>query len=194
MAAGIVWNKRTGHVVGGHQRLAVLRELGVADDQALDVVVVHLDDAHERGCNLALNNIAGEWEPGKLVEAMLSIQFDLLDDTLTGFERDEIEAMIASELADLGPAESSPGTSEGGGGVSGRVGEAKQDTTELGGVTDVLIGCSAESEAAVIVAKAAALGYSSRRVYHLPRRRSRRRRRNGNAVRVGCRSGRRLSV
>jgi hypothetical protein len=56
----IVWNKRTGHVVGGHQRLKILRENG---DTETDVVVVNLDPKDEIKLNLALNNpnIAGEF-------------------------------------------------------------------------------------------------------------------------------------
>ena len=35
----IVWNEDTGHVVGGHQRLKILKEKGVKE---IEVVVVHL--------------------------------------------------------------------------------------------------------------------------------------------------------
>jgi hypothetical protein len=58
----IVWNERTGHVVGGHQRLDVLRQLGVEETE---VVVVDLDETEEKALNLALNNpaIAGEFTP-----------------------------------------------------------------------------------------------------------------------------------
>lgn len=56
----IVWNERTGFVVGGNQRLAVLRQLGT---ETVAVVVVDLDNAEERALNLALNNpgIAGQF-------------------------------------------------------------------------------------------------------------------------------------
>ncbi|MDP1660724.1 MAG: ParB N-terminal domain-containing protein, partial [Phycisphaerales bacterium] len=50
----IVWNQRTGHVVGGHQRLAVMVELG---HTSAEVVVVHLTPAREKALNLALNKI-----------------------------------------------------------------------------------------------------------------------------------------
>src|SRR5689334_15689334 len=49
----LVWNERTGHVVGGHARLAILKELGVAE---VPVSVVRLDDARERALNVVLNN------------------------------------------------------------------------------------------------------------------------------------------
>ena len=56
----IVWNKRTGRVVGGHQRLKALEALGVSEAQA---VVVDLSDEDEKALNVALNNphLAGEF-------------------------------------------------------------------------------------------------------------------------------------
>ena len=56
----VVWNRRTGHVVGGHQRLKVLQQLGENETQ---VVVVDLEEAEEKALNVALNNpaIAGEF-------------------------------------------------------------------------------------------------------------------------------------
>lgn len=59
----IVWNKTTGNVVGGHQRLTVLEDLG---HEEADVVVVELDDKQEKVLNLALNKVKGEWEYGSL--------------------------------------------------------------------------------------------------------------------------------
>src|SRR6516162_7486069 len=49
----IIWNKRSGRVVGGHQRLRVLREANVSD---VDVVQVDLDDNDEKALNIALNS------------------------------------------------------------------------------------------------------------------------------------------
>ncbi len=54
----IIWNRRTGNIVGGHQRL-----LALSLDEQTDVVVVDLDEQREKALNLSLNNrhIAGEW-------------------------------------------------------------------------------------------------------------------------------------
>lgn len=49
----IVWNKRSGNVVGGHQRLKCLIDAG--EDEA-DVVVVDLSDDDEVALNITLNN------------------------------------------------------------------------------------------------------------------------------------------
>ena len=51
----IVWNKRSGKIVGGHQRYKVLQEKGVEET---DVVVVDLDDNEEVALNITLNNPA----------------------------------------------------------------------------------------------------------------------------------------
>lgn len=53
-----VYNKRTGNLVGGHQRLKVLLDRGT---RITDVVVVDLDEVEEKALNVSLNNpeIAG---------------------------------------------------------------------------------------------------------------------------------------
>lgn len=58
--APIVVNRRSGYIVGGHQRLKVLKAQKV---RTTDVVVVDLDDSEERALNVALNSphIAGEF-------------------------------------------------------------------------------------------------------------------------------------
>jgi ParB-like chromosome segregation protein Spo0J len=45
----IVWNQRSGFVVGGHQRLKVLRANKV---KTTEVVVVDLDEKEERALNI----------------------------------------------------------------------------------------------------------------------------------------------
>ncbi|PYS91474.1 MAG: hypothetical protein DMF62_02365 [Acidobacteria bacterium] len=49
----IVWNKRTGYVVGGHQRVAAMAEMGYT---TVPVAILDLDDQQEKALNLALNN------------------------------------------------------------------------------------------------------------------------------------------
>jgi len=49
----IVWNKRTGNIVGGHQRYKQLTDMGELET---DVVVVDLDDNEEVALNITLNN------------------------------------------------------------------------------------------------------------------------------------------
>jgi len=49
----IVWNKRSGNIVGGHQRY---RKLAEAGETETDVVVVDLDDNEEVALNVVLNS------------------------------------------------------------------------------------------------------------------------------------------
>ena len=87
----IVWNERTGFVVGGNQRLKALRELEIEE---VDVVVVDLDDAKEKALNVALNKISGEWDFPKLKDLLTDIDTGDFDIELTGFDLDEIENLI----------------------------------------------------------------------------------------------------
>ncbi|MBX3379062.1 MAG: DNA modification methylase [Phycisphaeraceae bacterium] len=87
----LVWNRRTGNLVGGHQRLAVLRHQGI---KSVDVSVVDLPLLKEKALNIALNKIQGAWDEHKLA-ALLD---ELLRDgnaALTGFEQDEVDALLA---------------------------------------------------------------------------------------------------
>ena len=88
----IVWNKRTGHVVGGHQRLAVLRSMG-AETALCSVVDLPLED--EKILNLALNKIKGKWDYDRLSEILED--FDREVATLTGFSEDEIAVICAND-------------------------------------------------------------------------------------------------
>lgn len=87
----IVWNKRSGFVVGGNQRLKALRELEIEE---VDAVVVDLDDAKEKALNVALNKISGEWDFIKLKDVLTDIDTGDFDIELTGFDLDEIADLI----------------------------------------------------------------------------------------------------
>ena len=86
----LVWNKKTGYVVGGNQRLQALMELGVKE---VDVIVIDLDDDEEKALNVALNKISGEWDFLKLKEIFEELDADLL--SLTGFDENEIGNLLA---------------------------------------------------------------------------------------------------
>jgi len=82
----IVWNEQTGRVVGGHQRLTVLRALGAHE---VEVVVVRLDDEQERRLGIVLNAVVGEWD-----YALLADEVDRLEDREhLGFEEWELDAI-----------------------------------------------------------------------------------------------------
>lgn len=101
----LVWNRRTGRLVGGHQRLRVLRDLGVRE---VEVSVVDLDEERERLLNLALNRIQGDWDQEKLRELLDELDRAGAALDLSGFTEREVEeilAGLAADPGDLGDAE-----------------------------------------------------------------------------------------
>ena len=89
----VIWNKTTGRVVGGHQRITALKALGYED---VDCVVVELDETREKALNVALNKINGEWDQDKLALLIADLDASDFDAELTGFDDEEIQAMIGS--------------------------------------------------------------------------------------------------
>jgi hypothetical protein len=57
----IVWNKRSGNIVGGHQRFKILVEQGIKEAK---MIVVDMSEQEEISANITLNNpnIEGEWD------------------------------------------------------------------------------------------------------------------------------------
>lgn len=86
----IIWNERTGRVVGGHQRLKVLLKQGA---QEIECVVVDLPDKDEKILNVLLNKVKGRWDIGKLADLLQQ-----LDEAgameVTGFEDWELQSLL----------------------------------------------------------------------------------------------------
>ena len=92
----LVWNRRTGHLVAGHQRFKVLIARGV---RQIEVSVVDLPLQKEKALNVALNKIRGDWDRDRLAELLDElVKAPELDAELTGFELPEIEQMLADVL------------------------------------------------------------------------------------------------
>lgn len=89
----IIWNKRTGNVVGGHQRLKVMKNLG---HKEVDCVIVDLDDKKEKALNIALNKISGEWDNTLLANLLQDLDKSGYDVTLTGFDLAEAQELFGS--------------------------------------------------------------------------------------------------
>jgi hypothetical protein len=62
LVEGLVWNARTGRLVGGHQRLGQLDAYFGSDNYLLTVCKNDVDDAQEINLNVALNNEAAQGE------------------------------------------------------------------------------------------------------------------------------------
>lgn len=90
----VVWNQRTGNVVGGHQRLKILRAAGETE---IEVSVVDLSETDEKALNVALNKISGEWDQEALSRLLQELTDAAgVDETLTGFDPSELDALLAS--------------------------------------------------------------------------------------------------
>ncbi|MEB5878571.1 site-specific DNA-methyltransferase [Enterococcus hirae] len=85
-----IFNKRTGNLVGGHQRVAVAKDLGLCEEIEVSVVDLPLDK--EKALNVALNKISGRWDDDKLALLLKELDADILD--LSGFGEDEIQDVI----------------------------------------------------------------------------------------------------
>ena len=93
----VIWNQTTGRVVGGHQRLKVLMDMGMTE---VDCVVVAMDEDKEKALNIALNKISGDWDKDKLALLIADLQGADFDVSLTGFEPAEIDALFKDTLKD----------------------------------------------------------------------------------------------
>jgi len=73
----LVWNSRTGNLVGGHQRLAILDLLSESgENYSLTVAVVDLDEVREKALNASLNakSAQGEYDSEKLKSLLAEIE------------------------------------------------------------------------------------------------------------------------
>lgn len=93
----VIWNKTTGRVVGGHQRLKVLMNLGFSE---VDCVVVELSEEKEKALNVALNKISGDWDKDKLALLISDLQGADFDVSLTGFDPAEIDDLFKQSVKD----------------------------------------------------------------------------------------------
>lgn len=93
----IIWNQKTKRVVGGHQRLKVLEDLGY---ETIDCVVVDLDEDKEKALNVALNKISGDWDKDKLVILISDLEATDFDVSLTGFDPEELDDLFKDDLKD----------------------------------------------------------------------------------------------
>ena len=85
----LIWNEDTGHLVGGHQRLTVLRDMGISE---VEVSIVHLDETQEKALNVAMNKISGAWDNDALAELLRSLDTDMA--LLTGFSELDLEELL----------------------------------------------------------------------------------------------------
>lgn len=96
----LVWNEQSGHIVGGHARLAILKAHGVVE---VPVSVVRLTPEREKALNVVLNNLEaqGRYDPDRLANVLDELS-ELPELSLTGFELADLADLCLSP-ADIEP-------------------------------------------------------------------------------------------
>lgn len=96
----VVANTNGNVIVGGHQRTRAAQLLGMKE---VPVAWVTLDKKQEKALNIALNRISGEWKTDELLELLKELaattDFDM---SLTGFDDEELRALLGEDNDDLG--------------------------------------------------------------------------------------------
>lgn len=79
-------------IIGGHQRLTVLKDIGYTEVQR---VVVDIKDVNKlKALNIALNIISGEWNVQLLANLLVDLQSVNFNTDFTGFDPPEIEQLF----------------------------------------------------------------------------------------------------
>jgi ParB-like chromosome segregation protein Spo0J len=84
-------------VIGGHQRLTVLGELGV---KSVPCSMVDLDKKKEAALNIALNKIQGAWDYIMLKDLLVELDTGEFEIEITGFDSKELENLYSQVRID----------------------------------------------------------------------------------------------
>ncbi len=96
----LVWNKRTGNLVGGHKRLEKIDAAEGNDSYALTVAEIDVDGAREKALNIVLNNTNAQGEyDDKLLSQLLAELEAAGALELSGFSSDDLEKLARETTA-----------------------------------------------------------------------------------------------
>lgn len=93
----LIWNEKTGNLVGGHQRYKILME---ERPKEITVSVVSLDEDKEKALNIALNKISGDWDEEKLEKVLSELKEANFDMSFTGFSDEEYKELLKNLPSD----------------------------------------------------------------------------------------------
>jgi hypothetical protein len=87
----LTWNRRTGNLVSGHQRLKQIDDIEGSKEYTLRVAVIDADEKQEKEINILLNNKAaqGDFDIDKLADLMVDIDY-----SNAGFDADDIDDIL----------------------------------------------------------------------------------------------------
>jgi len=92
----ITVNVRTGNtIIGGHQRFKIYQAMG---REEIDVWLVDLSEEKEKAANLALNNMAGEFDTEALKDLLENIDSSQIDLELTGFSDESLKSLMSATI------------------------------------------------------------------------------------------------
>ena len=96
----IVWNERTGNIVGGHQRIKALDQLEKNDSYFIDVAKISVPEDEEIHLNIMLNNesIMGSYDIDLLKDLDVKIDLDLKS---VGFSDADVDLIFGGKIKSM---------------------------------------------------------------------------------------------
>lgn len=91
----ITFNVKTGHIVGGHQRLKCLKALG---HEETEVWCVELNEIQEKAANIALNKLSGDFDIPALKDLLSELDTGEIDLDATGFSNEELQNLLGASV------------------------------------------------------------------------------------------------
>lgn len=91
----LVWNKRTGVLVGGHQRLTAADKIYRKKDYDVPVAIIDVDEKTEKKLNVQLNNpsMQGDWDLNELADLAKDVSFEDM-----GFNKADIDFLYDGDV------------------------------------------------------------------------------------------------
>lgn len=110
--SGIIFNRKTGHLVGGHQRVKVLpadariemltatHGIVTIDGDEFVYREVEWDETKEKAANIAANQHGGEWALKELTEWIHELDAENIDMDLLGFSKEELDRVLGLKVSE----------------------------------------------------------------------------------------------
>lgn len=98
LVSPLTWNRRTGNLVSGHQRIAQIDQIEGTQDYTLKIAVIDVDEKQEKEINVLLNNKAAQ---GEFDIDMLAELIEDIDYSAAGFDAETIEDILGEIDIDM---------------------------------------------------------------------------------------------
>jgi hypothetical protein len=98
LVSPLTWNRRTGNLVSGHQRLSQIDQIEGTDSYTLKLAVIDVDEKQEKEINILLNNKAaqGEFDIDRLADML-----DGIDYANAGLDAGDVEDLLGDFDIDI---------------------------------------------------------------------------------------------